>query len=111
MPAIAYFGYDGRNICFIGEYSRLIFEKESNLVIESLHSSASEQIVNRYDFTRCTLKSYDQLMDKAIISETVGDGSVKRVVTKLKGNYSKKFRCEYSIEQGRIVDPDKCFKR
>lgn len=111
VPAIAYYGYHGKDVCLIGEFSRLIFEKESNLVIEPLHSSASEKVINRYDFRGCSLNIHDQLMDKAIGIESFNGGSFKRVVTKLKGVHSKKFRCEYAVEHGASVDPDNCFRR
>lgn len=110
-PLIAYFQFDGNDVCFIGQYARLIFDAESNLVIEPLHSSSSEQIVNRYELNKCVLNLHDQLRDKAVISRSTNENSVKRVVTKLKGDNSRKFYCEYSVEQEKTLDPENCFRR
>lgn len=109
IPSIAYYGLQNRKTCLIGVYGKLAFDTESQLIVEPLHSSATEQVIRRYEASKCSLQLYDQLKDQADIEGTAG--YVKRTVTRMGGKSSAKNSCEYTVSQGKILDPDGCFKK
>lgn len=109
IPSIAYYGLPDKKTCFIGVYGRLTFDTESQLIVEPLHSSAIELVIRRYEASECGLKEYDQLKDEADIEGN--SGYVKRTVTRVGGRSSAKTSCEYTISDGKIFDPDGCFKK
>jgi hypothetical protein len=109
IPSIAYYGLPDKKTCLIGVHGKLTFDTESQLIVEPLYSSAIEQVIRRYEASECGLKQYDQLRDKADIEGN--SGYVKRTVTRIGRGSSAKTSCEYTISEGKILDPDGCFKK
>ena len=109
IPSVAYFQIEGKKSCFVGEHSLLSFDNESNFVVEPMHSSASEQVINRYKLKKCELSFYDQLVDKAV--EADDPDVITRRVIRVKGVDLPRYECDYTIKQGKILDADNCFRK
>jgi len=109
IPSLAYYGLSTKRTCFYGVHGKLTFDVENQLVVEPLHSSASEQVIRRYEASECNLKEYDELKDKADIDDN--PNYIKRKVTRIRGKQLARRSCEYSISEGKVLDPHDCFKK